>query len=1181
MISTLKAKKTTLVILVGFAMALSAMARVVDNFDDNIKTAWSDFPVVDHPSLLSQEQGGQFVLDVPQALVMASDAGLFTCSVKTSEEYAIREGVTLEYRVDLTQGAGNDAYAVLAFVPNGIDPKQTLGYSLAKSADEIILVKALNHYFIDDDTPAATVKHQNVTLVLTLTGRGGNVVITGKVLDKDAQNAVLWEKTVTDTPGIDFGNEGELGAIGQKPFIDAMGSGRFALYLYAIKRPAIEDTYRAAFDNAEAVVLESTVVDDFNDNKKTDWTDYPVADLPFLLPQETGGAFVMDVPQAAVGASDAGLFTASLKTSREYTIQEGEPLEFSVDLTQGSGNDAYAVLAFSPQGIDPKQTLGYSLAKSANEIILVKALDHYFIDDDTPEATVKHENVKLVLSLVGKNGNVVITGKVLDKDNQNAVLWEKTVTDTPGADFGNEAELGAVAQKPFIAPNPPSQGKGSFALYLYAIKRSPLEDNYRVAFDNATVQAPPVQGNQPPVITDVLPKTSSSFLAPATSISFKAADDQPLADNQISIELNGTAYTTANGLTLSGDPSARTVSLAGKLEANVNYTALLKVVDAGGVAVSTTIYFDTFATSLMTIEAEDYNFDGGSYYNNPIPIAEGLGPQAQSYSGQTGVSLVDYNDTRTTPNGANTMYRLNDPVRMQHTYDVPRKKFQDAGGTDSGVFDYDVGDLAADEWIQYTRDFPAGSYEVYLRQSLLNIVNAESHLQLVTGDRTQPDAATQFLGTFLAGITGFNYRNFPLTDGSGQNKIVLKLSGPTTLRLKQITPDPGDGSRFQNYLVFIPVADTGVQRATVSEVNPAADSIQQTAFLTVQATIANRDTTVDVSSVKLDLNGQTVPATVTSTATGATVRYSVSPLPSSDAMNLARVYFKDNQGTNIETSWKFAISYYSLKTANRQPGPGKNRGFNVRMVQAVAGEVSIDSPEMAEKQLAGQLPTPPFITTNTVSQLVNWTQDDRNNGNFQDPNYPDALVPGLELYGYNGDNDFSVEMTAWLELKAGGYRLGILTDDGFKLTSGATLSDQSAVMALNDGTSNLTLDFVAPVDGFYPFRLIWYERAGNAYAEWFSVDPATGARTLINDPASPTAIKAWTDIVPAPAVTVESSVLVSSGYAADATAVVDTSARRVLVPINGNVRFYRLAGPQALKITSIQVQESNVVMTYE
>jgi hypothetical protein len=1118
-------------------------------------------------------------MDVPQALVIASDAGLFTSSVKTSEEFTIREGITLEYRIDLVAGAGNDAFAVLAFVPNGVDPKQTLGYSVAKSADEIILVKALNHYFIDDDTPAATVKHQNVTLVMTLTGKGGNVIITGKVLDKDAQNAVLWEKTVTDTAGVDFGNEAELGAIGQKPFVDAAGSGHFAVYLYAIKRPAIEDTYRATFDNAEAFVLESAILDDFNDNKKTDWTDYPVVDLPVLLPQEQGGQFVMDVPQAAVGASDAGLFTASLKTSKEYAIEEGERLEFSVDVAQGSGNDAYAVLAFAPQGIDPKQTLGYSLAKSADEIILVKALNHYFLDDDTPAATVKHENVTLVLSLLGKDGNVVITGKVLDKDNQNAVLWEKTVVDTPGTDFGNEAELGAAGQKPFIAPNAPSQGKGAFALYLYAIKRSPLEDNYRIAFDNAVVQARPVQGNQPPVMTEVLPKTSSSFVASTSSISFKATDDQPLSDSLLSIELNGTTYTTANGLTLTGDANARTVTLAGKLETNVNYTALLKVVDASGVAVTATIHFDTFAASLITIEAEDYNFDNGGFYNNPVPIAEGLGPQAGSYSGQIGGSMVDYNETRTSPNGANTMYRPYDPVRMQHTYDVVRKKFLDAGGGDAGVYDYDVGDLAADEWLQYTRDFPAGSYEVYLRQSLLNIVNAESHLLLVTGDRTQPDAATQFLGTFLAGITGFNYRNFPLTDGSGQNKVILKLSGPTTLRLKQITPDPGDGTRFQNYLIFIPVADSGIQRATVSEVSPAADSIQQTAFLTIQATIANRDTSVNVSTVKLELNGQIVPAAVTSTATGATVRYNVSPAPASDAMNLARISFNDNQGTNVETSWKFAISYYSLKTANRQPGPGKNRGFNVRMVQALAGDVLIDSPEMAEKQLAGQLPTEPYVVTNTVGQLMNWTQDDQNNGNFQAPDYPDELVPGLD--GYNGDNDFSVEMTAWLELKAGGYRLGILTDDGFKLSSGSTLSDQLPVFALNDGTSDLTLDFVAPADGFYPFRMIWYERAGNAQAEWFSVDPVSGARTLLNDPASPNAIKAWTDIVPAPAVTVESSVLVSSGYAADATAVVDTSARRIVVPVSGNARFYRLAGPLSLKITTIQVQGSSAILTYE
>ena len=49
-------------------------------------------------------------------------------------------------------------------------------------------------------------KNQNVTLVLSLTPRGSDLRITTRVLDKDNANAVLFERTVTDTPQADPGS---------------------------------------------------------------------------------------------------------------------------------------------------------------------------------------------------------------------------------------------------------------------------------------------------------------------------------------------------------------------------------------------------------------------------------------------------------------------------------------------------------------------------------------------------------------------------------------------------------------------------------------------------------------------------------------------------------------------------------------------------------------------------------------------------------------------------------------------------------------------------------------------------------------------------------------------------------------------------------------------------------------
>ncbi|MCX8107739.1 MAG: hypothetical protein N3G20_02935, partial [Verrucomicrobiae bacterium] len=1104
---------------VVFPIGLTINARVLDNFNDNTRTGWED-KLLDPRLPSPSESGHQLKIQIPQAFVQASPSGLFTATVKTSEEFTISEGRTVEFCVDLVQGAGNDSYAVLAFLPNSYGPETTIGYALAKSANEILIVKALNHYFLDDDSPAAAVKHNNVKLVLSLSGSKDpsgkpKVTITGRIIDNDT-GTVLWEQTRVDTEGVDFGNEGELLSVGaQKPFIapnpPSLGKGRFALYLYAIKRAPLEDDYFAVFDNAQVFVTETIVLDDFNDNIKTAWED-KLLDPRVPPPTESAQQFKIQIPQVFVAASPAGLFTATVKTTREFEIQIGERLELAVDLLQGAGNDAYAVLAFLPNGYGPETTIGYALAKSANEIVLVKALNHYFLDDDSPAATVKHNNVKLVLSLTGDadttgKPQVHITGRIIDNDT-GTVIWNATRTDTEGADFGNEGELLSVgAQKPFIAPNPPSFGKGRFALYLYAIKRAPLEDDYFAVFDNATVAAPPAAGNQPPVISDISPISTSNFLPASTTISFRATDDAELSPSKISITLNGTKYTTANGLSVAGTAASKTVSLSGKLQPNVNYTAVLSVEDEGGLVATRTVFFDTFALTNMVIEIEDYNFDGGSYINNPIPIPEGFGPTSDSYNNQIGIAEIDFHDTRTSPNGVNTMYRTWDPVRMQHSMDIVRKKFVEAGGADNFVFDYDVGDIAAGEWLMYTRNFSPGSYEVYLREALLNMTSGESVLEQVVGE------TTKVLGAFIGSLSGFNYRNVPLTDGTGLNKIVLRLSGTVTFRLRHITPDPSDGARYLNYMVFVPVEDTGIQRATVQSVSPAPDTIVATAFPVITAVIQNRDTSVDVSTVKLEFNGTVAPATVTQTTEGASVTWKINPLPPADTVNTAKISFKDTMGVTVSTEWSFTLSYLWLDPATRVMGPGKTRGFTVRVVQAPKdGSVQLEnSLTQAENQLAGIIPSHYQITAQldviNLSQNAPWAGQD---GYFPD----DQPIPGLAELGDGTTDDIALEATTWLELPAGAHRFGIISDDGFKVSSSTPpLTRTSPALALKDsGTANMTFDVVVIETGFYAFRFVWFEHQGGAHVEWFTVNPDDpNDRTLINS-SSTKAIKAYTNV---------------------------------------------------------------------
>ncbi len=1121
-------------------------ARILDDFNDNTKTGWTDFTFV--PGFgLPQETGGQFRFEHPPA-----GQAIFSASQKVSEVFELKEGRTLEFRVDIVQGGGKDSFAVLGFIPTGNSPGTLQGYGLAKSTTDVLLTKGIGNYFVNE---AIDLKQDNVTLVLSLTARQGNVEIRGQVLDKDDNHAVIWERTVVDTPAADVLQNGA-----DTPAAPFLTGGYFTLYLYQdFDAGAPENPYRAWYDNAEVFVTDTFVLDDFNDNTKTGWTDFTF--VPgFGLPQETGGQFRFEHPPAG-----QAIFSASQKVTRVFELTEGERITFQVDVVQGGGKDSFAVLGFIPTGNSPGTLQGYGLAKSTTDVLLTKGIGNYFVNE---AIDLKQDNVTLGLSLTARQGSVEIRGQVLDKDDNHAVIWERTVVDTPTAD---------VLQDGTDTPAAPFLTGGYFTLYLYQdFDAGAPENPYRAWYDNAIVSAPPLPVNLPPVISEVSPEEYRNFLPASTTISFKATDDKPLANDQLAITLNGVRYTPANGLQVSGTDTAKTVTLGG-LSANQNYSALLEVEDADGEKTTWPLYFDTFNPNTLVIEIEDYNFEYGNFYDNPVPIAEGWGPWPNSYGNMMGYEGVDFHDTRTAPSGANSPWRNFDPVRMSRSLDYVRAKYTAAGGAEAGVYDYVVGDIAADEWLNYTRTFPPGNYEVYLRQSVVNMDLAESVLEEVLGDRTQPDQTTRVLGSFLGPKSGFKFRNTPLTDGAGLNKVILRLNGVTTLRLRQVTPD-GVGSRYQNYLAFIPVADPGTQRATVTSLFPANNATVHTVEPRIEVVIQNRDTTVNTGSVRLLVNGAEVVATVTATATGATVTHAYPALPPRGAPQTARLIFADNEGVQQTNDWSFIITYLELDPAWRYTTPGAERGFSVRVVQApLEGGLLENSLARAESQLAANSPIPKVYDVTEIHPVINFSQSAPlgSDGYFGD----DLLIPGAsEEYGYD---NYAMEARTYLDLPAGIVRFGVRSDDGYKLTSSAAPEAGTPPLEFhNGGPADEAFDVVVHQPGLYPFRLVWYERGGAAFIEWFAVNRATGERTLINDPAQPAAIKAYVQATRA-ALKLESAAAVSGPYAEDTSAVINESARTVTVSLSGDARFYRLVGAQAHRITRTQLQGANLVLTYE
>jgi hypothetical protein len=1112
-----------------------ANATVLDDFNDNVKTGWTDFNF--GPGLgTSSEANGQLTFDLP-----AAGQPIFAATTKTTQTYTLADGKTIEFRVDLVSGNSKDSFAILSWIPTSQNISTLSGYSIVKSSTDILIAKGSGKYF-HNENPTPALKNDNVTLVLILTQVGTSVSITGKVLDKDNNNAVIFEKTYVDTVDADILADGT-----DDPKAPFTGDGQFTLMEYEDFDQADPANYQVIFDNAEAFVLENAVVDNFDDNVKTDWVD---ASFGIGSSTEVNGQFKMSLPAVQT------VFFGSAKSTRDYEIKDGEKMEFRVDLISANRSDAYAVLAWIPNSQDVTSLKGYGLTLAGDGFLMSKGIQEYFFEEAPPAKT---ENVTMALTMERRGTSMVLNGRIYDKDAGGALIFDRTFVDTANADILTDGT---------DSPPEPFTGPGKFVLILYEDFNGNTPPTYDIVFDNAWAASPPLPANIPATISGITPENYRNFVAPTSNVTFNMSDDKPITAANVSVTLNGTKYTTANGLTVNVTGNTATGSL-GSLTANQNYTALIEITDADNAKSSATIFFDTFDKASFTVEAEDYNFNQGQFIDNPVLTPEGDPFSDTSYRYQAGVADIDYHSTNTKSGGT---YRDQDFVTMDPTLDFKRDAYLPAG-----MADYATGRIRTGEWQNYTRAFPAANYQIYLRESLFNVPTAETQLQLVNGDPSDPSAPIKALGSFIGANSGALYRNVPLTDATGTTPVIVHTDGVMTFRLLQVTPDPSDGGITQNYLIFIPVDGVVTNRPKVVTLTPSANSTVSTTQLTVGATLQDQDTTVNVSSVELYLNGAKVNAAVDSGGNGQTsVSYDVTPLPASGSTLAASLRYADNTGTRITNNWSFTITYASLNAGFIVHGNVDHPGFNVRVVQAPAGSALANSLQRAEDQLAANSMIAKAFDWSTNSDIINFNQNAGGAaGHFPD----DLLIPGLELPDAQGDDDIAMEATAYLQLAAGSIRFGVTSDDGFKVSAGSSLHDSTPVLDFHNGEpADQTFDVVVPVAGFYPVRLLWYERGGGAHVEFYTVDPTTGDRTLINDPNTATAIKAFRDQA-ALALAVESSAVVQGPYTTDGAATIDTNAHLITIPLANGNRFYRITG--GLQLSNPRISGSNFMVNYQ
>ena len=312
----------------------------------------------------------------------------------------------------------------------------------------------------------------------------------------------------------------------------------------------------------------------------------------------------------------------------------------------------------------------------------------------------------------------------------------------------------------------------------------------------------------------------------------------------------------------------------------------------------------------------------------------------------------------------------------------------------------------------------------------------------------------------------------------------------------------------------------------------------------------------DTNTIALTFNGAKVtPTTVTKSGATTTINYTApnSPLPSGST-NTASLVIKDNKGVSYNNSASFVVAAYeTLPSSANLPASAVDKtkkGFKIRTWQIDGGDQT-GTIAYNEDLLAGKLgPNVASLLDGggvdnkgrfTWTGGINFDTDPTAiNGYFNTPDYADSNFPGIPGDTSSLEN-FAEEITAALEFPAPGmYTMVVNTDwtgfpnesDGFQVRAGADPLNATSSVTLGffnalapvgptRGVANSPFLVYVPKAGIYPFRLMYFQTAGSANLEWFTVD-ADGLRALIGDTTQAKAIPAyyqWTTPPAAPNLT--------------------------------------------------------------
>jgi hypothetical protein len=310
----------------------------------------------------------------------------------------------------------------------------------------------------------------------------------------------------------------------------------------------------------------------------------------------------------------------------------------------------------------------------------------------------------------------------------------------------------------------------------------------------------------PPVVNNVYP--DGLMLQEATNtLSFTASSPGGYAITNVQVLLNGADVSSS--LVITGPASSKTVTYPG-LQLDQVYTAAIEAWDTNGSFGTFNVVFDTFNPTNFIWEAEDFDFSvngvGGQFIDNPVYTST---PQANSYFGQIGTEGID--EHQATVDGVST-YRLGDETAtVTIVGELLRQNILNAQALDPAVVDHVIGYWENTEWVNYTRTYPAGKYNVYARVSAGQGAASIALGQVTSGVGTSSQTVSP-LGTFTSSGSSWNsYFYVPLRDTAG-NLVVLNLDGT----VKTLRATAGSGNNVNFYML----AAANTNLPTISNVYP-------------------------------------------------------------------------------------------------------------------------------------------------------------------------------------------------------------------------------------------------------------------------------------------------------------------------------------------------------------------------